>query len=297
MIWLKRLGYLVGGLVVLLLLALLTAYIVTALRFRKRYEVAATPIVVGSDSSTLARGRHLAVAIGKCVSCHATDLGGELMFDNGAFGRLAAPNLTSGKGGVFARYVDSTLARAIRRGIRANGTPLFFMPSEAYQGMSDQDVAALIAYLHSLPPVDREHPAPRIGPMARVLYLVMGFPLLPARLIDHAAVPPAMVAESANKEYGKYLVDLGGCSGCHNPSLSGGKLGPDEKPASNLTPAGIGNWTEADFTRALREGIRPGGTPIDTLMPWKLAGQMTDAEIHAIWLYLRSVPPKPFGEK
>jgi hypothetical protein len=68
-------------------------------------------------------------------------------------------------------------------------------------------------------------------------------------------------------------------------------------PASNLTPAGIGSWTEADLTRALRDGKRPDGSQLDEFMPWKVFRGMTDAEIRALWLYLTSVPPKAFGNK
>jgi mono/diheme cytochrome c family protein len=298
MIWLKRLGYLLGGIVALLMLAMATIYAITTIRFRQRYDVLPTAVPVTADSASLSRGRHLAVAIGKCSACHGADLGGELMGDNAMFGRLASANLTAGTGGAAARYDDATLARAIRHGIRGDGKSLFLMPSESYQRLSDEDVGALIAYLRSLPPVDREHPARRAGPLVRVIYLVAGMPLLPARLIDHSVMAPAKVPREPTAEYGNYLVNIGGCTGCHGPGLSGGKLGPGSKPAANLTPAGIGSWTEADFVRALRSGVRPGGVAIDsTVMPWPQVGLMTDGEIHAMWLYLRSIPPKEFGNR
>ena len=91
---------------------------------------------------------------------------------------------------------------------------------------------------------------------------------------------------------------MGGCTGCHGPTLSGGHIPgtpPSWKPASNLTPRGIGSWTEADFTRALREGVRPNGTPIDTLMPWRLTRQMSDDEIRGLYAFLKTVPAKEFG--
>ena len=72
---------------------------------------------------------------------------------------------------------------------------------------------------------------------------------------------------------------------------------PGLPPAANLTPAGIGRWTEADFARAVRNGRRPDGRQLDEFMPWKVFGGMTDAEIHALWRYLQSVPPKEFGNK
>lgn len=61
--------------------------------------------------------------------------------------------------------------------------------------------------------------------------------------------------------------------------------------AQNITPAAIGSWTLADFSRALRTGKRPDGTTINQLMPWPFTAQMTDTEINALWLYVHAVPP------
>jgi hypothetical protein len=99
--------------------------------------------------------------------------------------------------------------------------------------------------------------------------------------------------------YGRYLASVAGCHGCHGHGLSGGRVAgpPGLPPASNLTPAGIGGWTERDFVRALREGRRRDGSTIDEFMPWRTLGRMTDEELGALWDYLRSVPPKPFGGK
>jgi len=297
MIWIKRLAWLLGAIVALLVIALIGVYVVTSTRMNKRYDVAARPVPVPADSAGIARGRHLAVAIGKCVSCHGADLGGALLSDNFLFGRLTASNLTTGKGGIAARYDDAHLARAIRHALRHDGTPLRVMPSEAFQYLADDDAGALVAYIRSLPPVDRELPTTRVGPLARILWLLTPFPLIPARLVDHARVPPVSMPEAPTPAYGKYLADVGGCTGCHGPGLSGGNVGPG-KPASNLTPAGIGTWSEADFVRALREGKRPVGADIDSLsMPWPEAGKMTDSEIRAVWLFLKSVPPKEFGKR
>jgi mono/diheme cytochrome c family protein len=297
MIWIKRLAWFLGAVVGLLLLALAGVYLVTSSRMSKRYDVAARPVPVPSDSAGIERGRHIAIAIGKCVACHGEDLGGSVLGDNFLFGRLAASNLTTGKGGVAGRYDDATLTRAIRHALRHDGTPLRVMPSEAFQYLSDEDAGALVAYIRSLPPVDRELPALRVGPMPRVLSLMTTFPLIPARVVDHARVPPVSMPEGITVEYGKYLANVGGCTGCHGPGLSGGNLGPG-KPPSNLTPAGIGTWTEADFVRALREGKRPVGADIDSLaMPWPEAGKMSDPEIRAVWAFLKSVPPKAFGNR
>jgi len=296
MIWLKRLGYLVVGLILLIVGALVVVWGITSVRMEKTWHVQAKPVTVPADSAGIERGRHIVAAIAKCTECHGDDLGGQQFSNNFVFGRLAAPNLTPGPGGLGNRYDDATLARAIRHAINPRGKPLRLMPSEAFQYLSDDDVGAVVGYLRSLPPVDREFPSTRIGPLARVLSLLTDFPLIPARVVDHERETPRSVPEDSTPAYGKYLVDVGGCTGCHGPGLSGGAMGPG-RPASNITPGGIGTWTEADFVKALREGIRPGGTPIDSAMPWKRAGLMTDSEIHAVWLFLKSVPAKEFGKR
>jgi hypothetical protein len=76
---------------------------------------------------------------------------------------------------------------------------------------------------------------------------------------------------------------------------------PAEPPyPANLTPdvaTGLGQWSEADFLRVFREGKRPDGSEIKPPMPWQAMGHMTDNELKAIWLYLQSVPAKPYGNR
>lgn len=63
--------------------------------------------------------------------------------------------------------------------------------------------------------------------------------------------------------------------------------------AANLTPAGnLGHWTYEGFATALRTGITPDGKVLDpAVMPWPMALEMTDTELEALWLYIRSLPP------
>jgi hypothetical protein len=68
-------------------------------------------------------------------------------------------------------------------------------------------------------------------------------------------------------------------------------------PAANLTPTGLGSWSEADFLRAMRTGRRPDGSGIDTSMPWPYFAQMTDVELRAIWEYLGVLSPRPTGSR
>lgn len=297
--WLRRAGMALGALTALVLLAVGAAYAVSGRNMARVYTVAARDVPVPSDSAGVARGRHFARAIAKCVECHGDDMGGKVLIDDPGIGRFAPPNLTTGRGGIGARLAPADWERAVRHGVGRDGRSLRFMASEDYVTMSDADLGAIIGWARQLPPVDREVPSMRVGPVIRVMNALGKLPL-PAQSI--AALPPryasAAPVPGRTAEYGSYLANVGGCTGCHGPGLSGGPIPgapPDWKPASNITPEGIGSWTEADFTRALREGKRLGGVPIDTLMPWRLAREMDDEEIGAIYAYLRTVQPRPYG--
>jgi mono/diheme cytochrome c family protein len=296
----RLLGRALLGLIILMALSVGIVYGLSSYRLSRRFEVRDSMPSITSDSAAIERGRHLTFAIAKCADCHDDDLGGKLAVDAGPVGKLIAPNLTTGRGGIGAARSDSDLVRAIRHGVAADGRPLRFMPATAFAPMSDADVASIVAYVRSVPPVDRENPPTEIRPLGRLLYVTGQFPILnEAEQIPHDSPSRTTPAVGVTVEYGRYLATIGGCHGCHGPALAGGQVPgtpPDFKPASNLTPRGIGKYTEADFFRALREAKRPDGSAIDPFMPVKYTRLMTDDEIRAIWLYLRSVPAREFGE-
>jgi mono/diheme cytochrome c family protein len=156
----------------------------------------------------------------------------------------------------------------------------------------------VIAYLRRLPPVDRTVPPTRFGPVGRALLAAGKLRILVAGKTP--ALPfPTPVAVGPTPEYGRYLASIAGCHGCHGFGLSGGRVAgpPGLPPASNLTPAGIGRWSEADFVRVMREGRRPDGAAVNPFMPWQTFRHMDDVELRALWAYLRSVPPRAFGHK
>lgn len=300
-VWLRRIGIGLGVVIGVVALVAAGAYVYGGSLGSRTLSAPTERRLTGTpDSALVARGEHLATAIGKCVECHGVDLGGTAFINEGPLGRIPAPNLTSGKGGALARYSDEALERVIRHGIKENANPAMIMPSEAYQYFTDADIAALIAYLRARPPVDREFPAPEVHFLGRAL-LTANQMKYPYDLVDHQRAHAPELAVKTDSAYGFYLANVGGCLVCHGPGLAGGASAgggpPSPFPPSNLTRGGIGSWTEADFRRALREGIRPGGTAIDTVMPWKLAGKMTDQEISALWAYLRAIPAKEFGAK
>jgi mono/diheme cytochrome c family protein len=246
------------------------------------------------------RGRHLVEGVLSCTECHGENLGGTLLIDARPFMRLSAPNLTAGKGGVAPLLGDPDWVRAIRHGVGPDGRALAVMPSAAYQHLSDADLGAVIAYLKNRTSVNHTLPSRSFGPIARIQLAQGKFPLFRADSVDHAAVrsvsaPP----EGVTVKYGHYLANVAGCTDCHGRGLSGGPViggPPDAPPASNLTPAGIGIWTQADFARALREGKGSGGRRLHPLMPYRSL-HLTDDELQAVWMFVRSVPPKTFGNQ
>lgn len=287
--WIRRLAIGIGGLVAVVLLLVAVAYGVSTRKLNREWEVAGAALPVTRDPAQIARGRHLATAVSKCTECHGQDLGGKVFIDGMPMGVLIADNLTAGKGGVLPRYTDAQLEAAIRHGVGPDKRGLLIMPSEEFQHLSDEDAAAIIAYIRSVPPVDRELADSRVGPLGHVLYATGQLPLMPAEIIDHTPrarrAPPAGVT----REYGQYLVSVGGCTGCHGSNL-GGSSG--HGPASpNITPAGVvARWSEADWIRAMRTGKRPDGTAIKDPMPWKAVGMMSDDELRAMWMYLHTIP-------
>jgi cytochrome c553 len=296
--WLKHLGIGAAGMVTLSFLAIAGVYGFSSTGINRTYDVPKTALSVPipTDSASIEWGHHIATAIGKCTDCHGPDLAGQTMIDDPAFGTLATSNLTRGKGGIGATYTDEDYVRALRHGLRPDGSALIFMPSQEFTYMSDQDMASLIAYIKSVPAVDKEKVKTRVGPIARMLYVTKQMPLIPAEMIDHKASTRSVVPAGPTAEYGKYLARIGGCQGCHRDNLAGGPMPgapPKTPPAANLTPAHLGTWSLADFTKALREGTRPDGSKINALMPYVYTRNMTDEEIAAVWAYLKTLPSTP----
>jgi cytochrome c553 len=294
----RRIGLTATVLVGAAVVAAAAVYGAAERRIARRYAVPPTAPLPAAGDSAVARGRHLATIM-TCVLCHGTDLGGSVYDDRNPMAVIAGPNLT--RGGRGATLADADWVRALRYGVHRDGTSLVVMPSEVFVHASDADVAAIVAYARSLPPVRRDVPATGYRPLGRALLAAGKLNLLVASKTPRVAWP-ASVRPEPTAAYGRYLADVTGCHGCHGYGLSGGRVAgpPGLPPASNLTPdpaTGIARWQEADLVRALRTGRRPDGRAIDDFMPWRMFAAMTDDEIHALWLYLRGVPPRPFGHK
>jgi mono/diheme cytochrome c family protein len=273
-------------------------YATTNYRLRRLHSIEVRPVAVPTDAATIARGKHI-VTTRSCADCHGADFGGAKVVDDPAAGQLYGPNITRGQGGLPANYTDLDYVRAIRHGLAQDGRALIMMPSAEYTTLSDEDLGAIIAYLKTVPAVDRERGPLKPGPVIRAL-MVAGQVQLSAEEIDHAAHRPASVPPSPTAEYGKYLA--AGCTGCHGPNLSGGKIPgapPDWPSTANLTShasSRLNAWTEDQFIATLRTLKRPDGSALHPLMPAAI-GQMTDEELKAIWAYLRTLPATETGAR
>lgn len=280
--------------IVLLVLASGSVYGLSQRILFATHAVPEHTLLVRTDSATVARGAHLATIRG-CVDCHAADFGGAMVIDDPAVGRIGGANLTAGRdGGALA---DLDWERAVRHGVRRDGTSLVLMPSAEFTGMSDEDLSAIVAYVRTLPVVNRAKLPVQLGPVLRTM-AAAGQVKVAADEIDHGRAHPQSVTIAPTAEYGHYLAQ--GCTGCHGAHFSGGKIPgapPDWKPAANITPAGIGRYTADDFARVLRTGARPDGSAVDTLMPWRLTKHMTDTEVAALYAFLQTVPARPYGQR
>jgi mono/diheme cytochrome c family protein len=234
-----------------------------------------------------------------CTDCHAENLSGKLLFDSPILGTIYSANLTPG--GDVGKWSNGDVLRAIRHGVDSDGKALVGMPSNDFFGMSDADLGKIIAFIRSVPAVNNALPETSISITGKIL---TGLGLLPpsglaAAYIDHNTIIAAPAA-AVSSDYGKYLATV--CTGCHIPSFSGGPIPfapPDQLPGANLTPAGdLAKWSDTDFVKFFHTGNTPGGNHIDPKqMPWDKLGQMTDDELKALFVYLKSLPAKPMGSQ
>jgi cytochrome c553 len=291
---LKWIGIALGSIVALILVAVGVLYAIAGSKLKAKKDfITEAALTIPTDSVSLVRGEHLLRAL-PCGECHGADLGGSVFADAGPFALLVGPNLTSGQGGRRPPLADVEWERAIRHGVRRDSTSLFIMPSDVFHAIADSDMAAMIAYLKQLPPVDRELPPLKVRLVGRIVLALGQVPLAADTTPKTAHV--AAVDTTPGPAYGQYLATIAGCQGCHGPSFSGAPAS-DVPQASNLTPTGIGHYDEAAFMRAMREGKKPGGTDIDEFMPWKSFRHFTDSELRSLWQFLQTLPPKQFLER
>lgn len=295
--WLKRIGLALALLVALAAAALFGGDQLARQKMQRKIDLKVAGVAFRDDPAAIERGRYLFASRG-CVDCHGAHGGGAMFLDDGKGMRIKGPNISPGPGSVVAAYTPADWERTIRHGVNPVGRALMVMPSEDYNRFTDDDLAALVAHLRHMPPAEGGGPVVELPLPVRAFY---GFGLIKdaAARIDHARPPEQPVPEGVTLKHGAYVANM--CLGCHGERLNGGKVpgGPPDWPAAaNLTPGegtAMALYADAEaFRKLFKSGTRPDGTAVQ-VMPFGSLREMSDTDVRALYLYLRSLPPSPHG--
>jgi mono/diheme cytochrome c family protein len=269
-------------------------------KLNRNVEIRVVPVAYARDRAAAKAGKYLFESRG-CAQCHGDDGRGIAFIDSREGLYVKSPNITSGKGGVVSDYNEGDWVRAIRHGVNPKGHALFAMPSEDYNRMSDNDFAALIAYVRALPPVAGESAVIRMPMLVKALY-GLGVVQDASEKIDHRKAPAQPIAAAASAEYGAYVANM--CIGCHGASFGGGSIPgapPDWPAAANLTPGEGGAMARYDsagkFVAMMRTGKRPDGTDVSPVMPFMSLRNVNDTDLQALYAYLKTLPPRRLGDR
>ncbi|MCX6057415.1 MAG: cytochrome c [Chloroflexi bacterium] len=288
----KWIGIVLGSLVGLILIIGLVLILIGNARLNKTYDFPPSNIAIPTNEASIADGKHRAVTL--CEGCHGKDLGGiEKWFNAGPLGMVDSANLTAGEGGVGQEFTsDEDYVRAIRHGIDPEGKPIFMPAVNSTSHLSDEDLGALIAYLKTIPPVDRKTSGHHFTPLAKILFVAGVLPAMPAEVVSHETHVTAP-ERGVSVEYGEYMVNTNDCRICHGKELGGAPF-PDPTIkiiTPNITPGGeVGFWSEEEFIGTIHSGITPSGHQLNEHMPWETYKLFTDDELKAIYMYLHSIP-------
>jgi cytochrome c553 len=221
-------------------------------------------------------GRRLALVLG-CQGCHGADLQGRPWDEDADFAISFTSNLTR----ALPAYSDAQIERAMREGVRPDGSQLWGMPSEIFTHLDAADMAALIAHLRTLRPAGSVHPRIVFGPGARRERAAGSFKPAPQLAREGREVRPA--ALDGRHEPARYMTRAT-CGECHGLALTGQGTPPERTP--DLTIAGA--YSRAQFRHLLRTGLPPGGRRL-RLMDEVARGRfahLTTSEVDAIYDYL-----------
>ena len=236
--WTLRIG---GGLVAALILIVIGVVVYVNSSWKRVYERPVTEMKASSDPAAIARGEYLFKNGLTCWECHSPAPDSRIPPTGGrafdmrevgpGFGIFYSRNITPDSETGIGAWTDGQIVRALREGLRPDGTVLFpVMPVEAMRGLSDEDALAIVAYLRTLKPVRAETNESQSSFMAKALF-AFGV-LKPA---EHIAAPIPSPSRGITVEYGKYLANHAvNCIECHTPrNLEDGSFYRDSIFAGN----------------------------------------------------------------
>ena len=272
-----------------------------------KYARPLTNISFTSSPSRMKRGKYLVSGVLRCFHCHAEadttkpgwppiagELGsGRILFKTDST-HLYAPNISPDNETGAGTWTDDMFVRALRDGVGHDGRALVAMPWWVFRKLSDEDLASVIVYLRSLPPIKNKLPVRLLLP-ENEKEIQNEF-----RPMADAPIPQPDTSTLLAK--GRYMVRIGECVGCHtawynrNPGYFGGgnviaNWGTDSVVVSaNISSGitGIGGWDDEAFMRVIRTG--KGGL-LHRTMPWIAYKNIADTDLKAILVALKSTPP------
>jgi hypothetical protein len=213
-------------------------------------------------------------------------------------GTIVAPNITPDKATGIGDWTDDEIARAVREGIRRDGRALFpIMQYRNYRHMSDEDIASIVVYLRSIPPI--KNALGRLQAPFPVNRLVLSEP--------QPVTEPVQPDLSTPLARGTYLATLASCGSCHTPAVQGqvrndlayaggnvmaGARDGKTLASLNITPdiSGISYFDESIFMTIIRNG-KYGARELRPPMPWAIYRNMTDDDLKAVWTFLHDLTP------
>jgi mono/diheme cytochrome c family protein len=254
----------------------------------------------------LTNGRTIFFA-GGCTSCHAipgqddrTRLGGGFALKS-PFGTFYAPNISSDPKDGIGTWSEADFVTAMVKGTSPDGRHYYpAFPYTFYQRMTYSDLRDLFAYLATLPAVQGKVRDHDLRFPFNIRRIVGGWKFL---FFDGKSFEPD-TSKSPEWNRGAYLVNgPGHCAECHSPrNLLGGIVAnyrfagaanfEGEGWVPNITPKGLGDWSESDIAYMLKTGMKPDGDAVGSSMDAVIGntGQLSDADRAAMAVYLKSLP-------
>ncbi len=240
---------------------------------------------IPTDAAAIEQGRHVARTRG-CFGCHGQQLQGKDFGEQWDWpARAVAPNLAA-----YARdNTPAIMEAAIRQGIGRDGKALVSMPSFNFARLTDEDTAALIAFMQSAPIAESDLPKPKLGWSARLDFAVGA----ETHMAQWAAkVPPLRVdaQEYPQRARGEYLA-MTMCNECHGLDLRGATLDPPSTPDLAI----VASYTKEDFTNLLHTGVAAGGRKLElmSLVAPDRYPELSELEIDDLHAFLTTLAEKP----
>lgn len=275
--FLKWTGFVVAVLVGLLLLGIVWMYFASERALARTFTaVDSAALVVPADAESIAEGERIAQLAG-CQHCHGDALAGQLVDDIPNLVRLVAANASV----ALPEYSDEQLATLLRKGVKADGTSLLFMPSEMFRHLSDADLARIIAWLRTVPATpEGVQEKTEVRLIARML-LAKGDIQVSAAAIQR--LPPGVGGFDASDpvSHGKYLA-MNFCTECHGQNLEGF----DILGAPPL--AVVKGYTLEQFAHLMKYGVPLGGRELRIMGSTSRGrfSRFTEKEVSALHAYL-----------